>query len=539
MDITSSVYKVRQCSKCFGNTEFFCLSCPCDLCSRCSENHVCNHTVFEQDIMICREKLNSIPKQDMCVRHPRNVCEKYCEQCNIFICQHCTGHRKHPTQEGRKAYETKRKHYRLFIRIIKREVLVFETVLAGIEPDYKTWHRNISICRSKILTKAKELEERFEDISVCDKHRCLNQMVQLRLHLIKLQTFEHKYVHSSKNPVTFLLYLKKTWKENEIFETFRCRNHCRLSMTDTLIKKNVFKTLSEIQETERKERSLGDNRLSTLMSVYELGQSLTVTCVPCCFHVSSTTFDRVWVSYGKNIIFINTAGDILHRVKDLCAELYSGLHTITLEDELIYINREFKIMKLSKDLKITSRYIKMTDTLWRPRCVFISQITGHLLVGMVNDEKWKGKVVRYNQIRQIQTIQKGNAGLDLYRYPNYITENNNGDVVVSDLDWSGAVVVTDRRGVHLFTYTGHPSGTEIRPHGICTDALSRILVCDTISESVHMLDRNGHFISFFLAKSEDIIEPCSLSFDSKTNRVWVGSYTDKVFVYRINTKQEF
>lgn len=110
---------------------------------------------------------------------------------------------------------------------------------------------------------------------------------------------------------------------------------------------------------------------------------------------------------------------------------------------------------------------------------------------------------------------------------------------MSDLDWSGAVVVTDRRGVHLFTYTGHPSGTEIRPHGICTDALSRILVCDTISESVHMLDRNGHFISFFLAKSEDIIEPCSLSFDSKTNRVWVGSYTDKVFVYRINTKQEF
>uniref|UniRef100_K1QSB8 Uncharacterized protein n=1 Tax=Magallana gigas TaxID=29159 RepID=K1QSB8_MAGGI len=57
--------------------------------------------------------------------------------------------------------------------------------------------------------------------------------------------------------------------------------------------------------------------------------------------------------------------------------------------------------------------------------------------------------------------------------PNYITENNNGDIAVSDYD---AVVVTEREGRHRFSYTGHPAESVLRPRGICTDALSHILV---------------------------------------------------------------
>lgn len=68
-------------------------------------------------------------------------------------------------------------------------------------------------------------------------------------------------------------------------------------------------------------------------------------------------------------------------------------------------------------------------------------------------------------------------GLELYNGPHKITENNNEDVVVSDL--SGAVVVTDSGGRHRFSYTGHPPGSGMLPSGVCTDALSRILVCDS------------------------------------------------------------
>lgn len=45
----------------------------------------------------------------------------------------------------------------------------------------------------------------------------------------------------------------------------------------------------------------------------------------------------------------------------------------------------------------------------------------------------------------IKTLNKAELKPTLYQKPNYITENNNGDVVVSDFYYkTGAVVVTDR-----------------------------------------------------------------------------------------------
>lgn len=537
MEITNKTYRVYQCSKCLEDTEYFCLSCPCDLCPRCCEDHVHDHKIIEQNIMICREKISTTLKQDMCKEHKKQFYEKYCEPCDLLICNHCTGHKKHRKQEVRIAFETKRQQYRLFIRIIRSDLSLYKTVLAGIAPDFKKCRSNISLCLSEMLTKAKILKNQFEDIidDVCAKHQCSNQMAELRMHISKIQRYEHIFEQSTITPIKLLKSLKKTPK---IYETFLLSNHFKLYMTDNVIKEDVIELLCKVQESEKEERSIRNNRLSKLMSVYELDRFLTVTCAPCCHHISAMTLDRVWVSYGKNIILINKAGDTVYHVKNLCGELYSGLHTINFDDELFYIDREYNIKKLSKDMKTNTTFIKKTCTFWRPRCVFFSQFTGHLLVGMVNGDKWTGKVHRYNHTKLIQIIQNTNAGQDLYRYPKYITENNNGDVIVADLDWSGAVVVTNRAGVHRFTYTGHPSGSELRPHGICTDALSRILVCDAISESVQMLDRDGHFLSYFLTKSEEIGEPCSLSFEVKTDRIWVGSYTNKVFVYRINNKQE-
>uniref|UniRef100_K1QZC9 Uncharacterized protein n=1 Tax=Magallana gigas TaxID=29159 RepID=K1QZC9_MAGGI len=91
------------------------------------------------------------------------------------------------------------------------------------------------------------------------------------------------------------------------------------------------------------------------------------------------------------------------------------------------------------------------------------------------DADGTGKVFRYNKSGQLtQTIQYENTELELYRQPNYVTENNNGDVVVSD--YESAVVVTDRGGRRRFSYTGHPPGSNLGPLGICTDAMSHILM---------------------------------------------------------------
>ncbi|XP_065932478.1 tripartite motif-containing protein 2 isoform X2 [Magallana gigas] len=188
-------------------------------------------------------------------------------------------------------------------------------------------------------------------------------------------------------------------------------------------------------------------------------------------------------------------------------------------------------------MKTTTTFIERTDSTWRPRCVYWSPSTGDLLVGMYTIDT--GKVTRYNQSGQLtQTIQYHNTGRGLYSIPRYITENNNGDVVVSDL--SGAVVVTERGGRHRFSYTGHPSGSRLVPLGICTDALSHILVCDVITHTVQMINKDGQFLSHLLTKSQEMGESWSLRYDVNTHRLWVGSGSrdNKVCVYRYITRQD-
>ncbi|XP_062592653.1 protein lin-41-like [Saccostrea cucullata] len=157
---------------------------------------------------------------------------------------------------------------------------------------------------------------------------------------------------------------------------------------------------------------------------------------------------------------------------------------------------------------------------------------------MYNTNTNRGKVTRYNDGgKHIQTIQHSNTGLELYGMPIFITDNNNEDVIVSDS--LRGVVVTNRGGIHRFSYTGPSSGVRFLPYGICTDALAHILVCDLYSNTVHMIDKEGNFLSKILTKQNGISRPRSLSYDFKTHLLWVGSWDDNVVrIYRYIKRQD-
>ncbi|XP_061195215.1 uncharacterized protein LOC133203452 [Saccostrea echinata] len=266
-----------------------------------------------------------------------------------------------------------------------------------------------------------------------------------------------------------------------------------------------------------------------------LQKSVTVTGVSVCDHISRVSTDRVWISgYSNNLILTNTAGDKLHHLTGIGSG-YRGVHTVTRDGDLIYIDSHSNINKLSTDHRVKSTLIKYNTAPWEPRCVYSSPSTGDLLVGMYNDDTDTGQVNRYTNTGQhIQTIQHdNNTGQGLYSYPYYITENRNGDVIVSDL-WRDAVVVTDGVGRHRFSYTGPPSGSGLRPRGICTDVLSHILVCDYNTCSVQILDCDGRFLSQIETRQHGIDGPRGLSYDDNTNCVWVGSLNNNtVNIYRL------
>ena len=230
---------------------------------------------------------------------------------------------------------------------------------------------------------------------------------------------------------------------------------------------NLMKGMRLVKTGKR--QTPGTELLLTLMSSPVLQKSLSVTGVDECYHISHMTPDRVWVSDSHNLILTDTAtGKQLHGIENPLLS-WTGIHIVNCDSELIYIDKDNNINKLSSDMK-TTKLIKHTDKTWRPRCVYSSSSSGDLLVGMdrrytdtfkvgeCTDEypytgkvNWRfdtntGKVMRYdNTGKHKQTIQHNDNTLyeyhTLYKYPRYITENNNGDVLVSD--WRHhAVVVT-------------------------------------------------------------------------------------------------
>lgn len=145
MDTARTPYIVHQCSKCPGDTEYYCKSCPCDLCPQCS--HVKDLKTMDHDVVTHSEKINYMPTQEICLRHPGNKYKKYCELCQVPMCDSCSenhshtfrGFRQFPSSLFRKkkntilsikeAYRTKLQQNRGIINTIWSDALFERPVL--------------------------------------------------------------------------------------------------------------------------------------------------------------------------------------------------------------------------------------------------------------------------------------------------------------------------------------------------------------------------------------------------------------------------
>ncbi|XP_062582956.1 uncharacterized protein LOC134244719 [Saccostrea cucullata] len=96
------------------------------------------------------------------------------------------------------------------------------------------------------------------------------------------------------------------------------------------------------------------------------------------------------------------------------------------------------------------------------------------------------------------------TGKPLYHEPVYITENRNGDIVVSDI--GKGVVVTDRDGKYRFTYTGPPEGLSLfMPCGACVDAFLNILICGRLDQTLQMIIRDGLLLSNLPTRQDGMV----------------------------------
>lgn len=477
MDSSNSQYRVRQCFHCEESTVFVCSTCERSLCGPCRTKHLHNLLTSHHETVVYRENIGKINIEEMCTVHHKLSCIFYCKTCKLPFCRICLMvhvRQLHTVLPIEWAYAEVKKTHSEIISSIKSEHLFYRrALLIEIQSDMKTLntkmfsHKNLS----KMLTKAHKLKQLIDKV-VYERNKCelILQNQKKGSHIATIQRYEYKYEESAMKPTKFISFLKKNLSNIQFGLNFAQSSH--LFLIESINVEDVKRFTCAFTLYDRGKRCVGHESLLELMPKPQLQQRLELTNASGCSHVSHVRPDRFWVSDNRTYLILFNANGTTQPLENkihVYTDVYhlTGVHTVDKNNDLIYIDTKNQI-KLLSNTDVNTLSVKDMENRWTYRCVYSSLLSGDLLVGMSNMDSTCSKITRYHLLEElVQTIQHDNRGNDLYVGPCYITENANGDVIVSD--WKNGVVVTDNEGKHRFTFSEDPYGLVISPKGICTD----------------------------------------------------------------------
>ncbi|XP_011430215.3 tripartite motif-containing protein 5-like [Magallana gigas] len=560
-------YLVCGTEDCKKNCQFYCNDCHLRMCEQCRDEHQKNKKTKNHEVVSYKLRKRQLPVEK-CKIHPTKEIDLLCRECQIPLCSKCTGSKEH------------RGHWLTNLEILFDEkVAIYNEEIANIRSYFEPTSQNLKKEIAEDVTEIKKIMagirtsikaeaesvKKLVDAVTLDKMEQVDKKEQSLLQTLNGQNQEiDDYINSlndlietyygnlSPSNIEELTFALKS--ENLIIrpipETFKpvppvftagqyskedvAKLLGRITVPNTKPENRKIKPMetastdlkpSGKQREQDREKSDVKQTLSLSSSVTK-AREYTIPGVRSGDHISLGKSGRLWASDKRGILVqTDLQGNQLQKIKTYGVR-DEGFHTVTQDGDLIYTDKHNNgINRITPDNAITE-FIKTGD--WEPLSIHSYHINGDILVGMRKNRK--GKVTRYNKtMTEIQNILRDNKGQALYGGPHYITENINGDVCVSDWD-RRAVVVVDKSGQHRFSYTGPGSG--IRPHGICTDVLGHILVCDENSETVDLLDQDGQFLSLLLTPQQGVTCPRSLCVDDENN-LWVGQhYTNTVTVFK-------
>lgn len=526
-----SIVNVKLCSLCHDPTEYYCFPCQLELCLQCKKKHNIDQDTRDHDVTIYRGKKKYLTNEK-CAKHSPQNYEMFCKTCDIPVCFNCRKHRTHQLQPITLAVETIRKQHKNIIIKIKTETLYNNvSLLARLRTDIKSSNVITNYVQSEINLQFQKLKAFISDatMTIENAYRCSKQRTKMSMYIFCLKMYEQSFErsnHLTTKPLSCIKFLKKTR-----IPSIQIYNHSVISITENseCFRNVIDDLMCSLQITKRTK----NESLLEMVACPVLHKPVTITGVHFCCHISCVRQDRIWVNDKSNLILINTSTGEILRSRFIASDTgFAGLHTVNKNHDLIYID-DNNINILCHNTERDIMIIKKEST-WETRCVYSSPCTENLLVGMTKcgENAITGKIYKYNKLHLLlQMIKYDTKGQTMYSSPSYITENNNGDIVVSDCKLG--IVVTSQEGKHRFSYALTPLGSQLLPGGICTDQLSHILVCDLITNSILMLDKDGQFMSVLPTKTQQAFKPISLSYDVNNNLLWVGSCMPKqVFLYK-------
>ncbi|XP_061186841.1 uncharacterized protein LOC133194964 [Saccostrea echinata] len=536
MDSRTTAQDVMRCNICETSiVQMHCDTCFVNLCKVCVGEHFSNDLYKAHRIVDIKDR-NSTLIFPQCATHSKNICESFCEDCNIPLCIKCVisndTHKEHNLSIMSDMFDYKK-------QVIQKD---FKELQELIVPTYQD-------IASDLQFRISQLESIYEyTTTVITKHgeewhreieKCVNN---LKASVNKMKTSHIKALKEQQDDI--LKKVETIHEAVQLCENLADANDVSLTLSYTSLNEQfkrlprklvgsfpVFTPL-QVQDAICKFRDLFGN-LTNLSFIYEkygysikgapksqeIGSSQVKQHLyepkRVCF--SSRETRQLWNEATSSVFTsINSGEEILEtRNNDiklfnsnqtsLVKSLTDGLPRNSLTDiavtgcgDLAYISYDDGTLKILQNNK-TENVVRLEN--WRPHSICCTS-SDDLLVIMDSDDRKQTKLVRYSGCTAKNTIQYNGEYNPLYSSGKckYISENRNLDICVADCG-AGAVVVVNQAGKLRFRYTGHipaPKNKPYRPKGITSDSQSYILTSDYNNDCIHITDQDGQCLRYII-----------------------------------------
>ncbi|XP_065944450.1 tripartite motif-containing protein 2 [Magallana gigas] len=206
------------------------------------------------------------------------------------------------------------------------------------------------------------------------------------------------------------------------------------------------------------------------------------------YDMAVTDDNKVWMGGESTELKLFDLHGHLHHTVHITTE---GFYLCMYNKQVVYSDQRNKAVRMISDTDTVVTMFTTRD--WVPFGV-TSAASGDLLVCLRKDDQ--SKVVRYSSIGTVlQEIQYDSQCQPLYKQAVYITENVNGDIIVTDWE-KKAVIAIDRLGIFRYSYSGKDKS--FKALSVATNSNGHVIITDRPGNKIHMLDRDGRFLRYII-----------------------------------------
>lgn len=549
------------CDTCKNTAKHLCTKCHDRLCDSCKDIHSKSKGTFDHKVVLLTfEALTSLSGylyHQVCKIHPNFRASIGCQNCDVPVCEKCVvgEHNRHNLIELETLFQNKKEKLQLKLSIVRSELPKYITELEKVERKQKEVSENINTVKGAIECHFESAISTFE----ASKLQLLNSVDLKTSTPLTLLKDQEKHLQTCiQNMLEYMDNFQKFDADLEKNISFILHSVCStddiipenssLSMSQGILKylkgsleKNlVHKISGSVIQSIENVKLLEQEAIKTVKTVFlNQGDILSLSHdsgLYWLFSSNKTAFQK----YNESGVCVDEIQVRLQKTKNrpFCVVDKEGVH-------VIYRTETNKLSML----KDSQQKLFVDVAPMRIVCICLTR-NGEILAGLAKPtennfgmppkHEYFG-IARYSLegerkqfITQIMKKWKREPILEGLVHRSYITENINGDICLSGETSLTKVVNAIRpNGDHRYTYEGKEASMPqpFLPRGICTNELGYILIADENNRGIHVLNKDGGFLTWLTIPDDPRASPISLCIDHHNN-ICIGCSDGKIKILK-------